>query len=247
MSKPTITASVSKESNPTASGSISISYLCNVELNNQHGDDIGDRIDIWKVQSYSWSFSPSSDNKENGRSGSATISNLSAGQKITIQWTVDIEFYHYKAKVTGKDDNGDPILKGEKETDETLSKSGSFSVYTHPGAFTKFNNITAEKTYISDILTAKNVNDWCDHCNKYLNWKNQTASTTANNCKVNSGDFITAAWYNKCARACGLIPINGKDLVKGPYKDNSTDPPTYYSGDLITAERIKALGIAISS
>ena len=34
MSKPTITASVSKENNPTASGSISISYLCNVKLNN---------------------------------------------------------------------------------------------------------------------------------------------------------------------------------------------------------------------
>ena len=43
------------------------------------------------------------------------------------------------------------------------------------------------------------------------------------------------------------VYYNGKDLVKGSYIDNSTDPPTYYPGDLITAERIKALGTAISS
>ena len=223
--------SVSIDSITAKSNTIIISCKC---TNINWADDVD----------YDWTYYLNGNNYDDvstsKNSSSCTFEGLTAGISYTVKVKVIVQCREEGAGDPDPDGNPTDLYYKGSDTD-------SKTVYTHPGAFTKFNNITAEKTYISDILTAKNVNDWCDHCNKYLNWKNQTASTTANNCKVNSGDFITAAWYNKCARACGLIPINGKDLVKGPYKDNSTDPPTYYPGDLITAERIKALGTAISS
>jgi hypothetical protein len=76
-------------------------------------------------------------------------------------------------------------------------------------------------------LTAAKVELWCDHCEKYLSWKSQTdRAGAANGCKVNSGDLITADWYNKCADLCGV-----------PHVERNA---------LITANLFRALGAAIS-
>lgn len=126
------------------------------------------------------------------------------------------------------------------------SATVSIPIYTHPGGFTGFSNIStgdiiqigydekdSKGNLLKEGLSAKRVNEWCQHCNKYLSWKNQTASTTADACKVNPNDFITAAWYNKCAETCGISTRVSNDHTQ--------------SNSLITAECIKALGTAISS
>lgn len=195
---------------------------------------------------YSWTFSPGGSTASKA-SGTKKITGLTAGADTTITGTVEVTCIRKYYTRTKNEDGSYTKWEYKKSSTYTIkTESDSVTVYTRPGTFTKFSNIKAEKTYISDILTAENIDAWCNHCNKYLSWKNQTTSTAANNCKVKSNDLITADWYNKCARTCGLIKKNGKDLVKGSYTDNSTDPPTYYQGDLITAERIKALGTAIS-
>jgi hypothetical protein len=80
------------------------------------------------------------------------------------------------------------------------------------------------------------VDNWCVHCGKYLSWKYQTDKynlVTQSPYVVNSGDLITAYWYNSCAKICELISEEEEDLVHS----NIT---------LITAEIIKKLGTQIS-
>lgn len=183
--------------------------------------------------SYSWTFSPG-DSTASNASGTKSITGLTAGAATTITGSVRVTCTRYHYIRTKKDDNSFTDWVYEGSSTHTIKiESDSVTVYTRPGTFTKFSNITAGTTYISDILTTENVDAWCSHCNKYLSWKKQTDSTAANSCKVNKNDFITAAWYNKCAETCGISTRVSND----PTKNNS----------LITAECIKALGTAISS
>lgn len=99
--------------------------------------------------------------------------------------------------------------------------------FEHPGTFDLFNFAPNVMIESEDGLTAEKVDRWCDHCEKYLSWVSQTdMAGAADNCRVNSGDFITASWYNKCADLCGASHVA--------------------QNDLITAELFKALGAAIS-
>lgn len=182
---------------------------------------------------YSWTFSPGG-STASYRSGTKSITGLTAGAATTITGRVTVTCTcHYYTRTKKEDGSFTGWEYTDSFTVTIKTESDSVTVYTRPGTFTKFSNITAGTTYISDILTAENVTAWCNHCNKYLSWKNQTTSTAANACKVNKNDFITATWYNKCAETCGISTRVSND----PTKSNS----------LITAECIKALGTAISS
>ena len=182
---------------------------------------------------YSWTFSPGGSTASNA-SGTKTITGLTAGAATTITGKVKVTCTCKYYSRTKNEDGSYTDWKYEDSFTYTIkTESDSVTVYTRPGTFTKFSNIEAEKTYISDILTAENVDAWCNHCNKYLSWKNQTTSTAANNCKVKLNDFITAAWYNKCAETCGISIRVSNDHTK--------------NNSLITAKCIKALGTAISS
>lgn len=210
-----------------SSTTATIYYYCDGTLPETDENIAGTRQYRYNTPSYSWTIKGISTSR---KSGSVSVSGLTQGAANTIRATVTLTCD--RDKYVWDDEKGWWIYDSTSiytvDTETT-----TLTVYTRPGTFTKFSNITAGTTYISDILTTENVTAWCNHCNKYLSWKNQTTSTAANSCKVNKNDFITAAWYNKCAETCGISTRVSND----PTKSNS----------LITAECIKALGTAISS
>ena len=251
-------ASVTASADSVLMNSATISYSVSASLPDKKVHTYSKYI--YEDLTYSWTFSPG-DSTASNASGTKKITGLTAGAATTITGTVKVTCTcEYYTRTKNKDGSYTDWEYEDSFTHNIKTESDSVTVYTRPGTFAKFSNISigdiiqinrdekdSKNNPLKEGLSAKRVNEWCDHCNKYLSWKNQATSTAANNCKVETGDLITADWYNKCARTCGLIKKNGKDLVKGSYIDNSTDPPTYYPGDLITAERIKALGAAISS
>ena len=166
----------------------------------------------------------------NGSTGLVTAATVDRGTTFTITATASCEVYAYGEWsdtailfVTTYEDTTEPAPPPDPPEEENPEKPK----FPHPGAFLWYN--FAKDTIIcsSAGLTAAKVDRWCDHCEKYLSWKSQTDRTgAADSCKVNSGDFITADWYNKCADLCGV--------------------PLVERNDLITADLFRALGAAIS-
>ena len=122
------------------------------------------------------------------------------------------------------------------------------TVYTRPGIFSDYNFIKDVTIITSkeDGLSVERVDRWCNHCGKYLSWKEQEDKySAADFCKIiveedSLSPFISAEWYNQCGELCGLIDKNNPDdlnrVSNNPNKKNS----------LITAEVFIKLGKAIS-
>lgn len=232
-----LVATVSCTTNNVFMNSAIITYYCtgHQKPSNSIVTSSSTRKTEYTNYSLRWTFTPGNYTSSTA-SSTITISGLAAGSAVKITGSLTVSYYKKVSTRTYNEEKQEwNSWKTDYESSKTitLTDSDTVTVYTRPGTFTEFSNITAGTTYISDILTTKNVTAWCNHCNKYLSWKNQTTSTAANACKVNKNDFITATWYNKCAETCGISTRVSND----PTKSNS----------LITAECIKALGTAISS
>lgn len=233
--------------------SAKIQYKCIAEIvNKEEGEKIenleGNIGDITITEYsysdlyYQWNFSSSN------ASGTVTFSNLKPGQKndiktsVTVscieQMTETIEVYDTEKGEDGedtglKDSENKPIFKhtaiNEYKTTIKEEIENSIIVYTHPGTFTDYNFTSDIIICSSNGLTAEKVDNWCKHCGAYLSWKNQSDKyNAAEECKVNSGNIITANWFNSCYEVLGL---------EGPVESGKT---------IITAEIFKQLGAQIS-
>ena len=98
--------------------------------------------------------------------------------------------------------NGSSSQTGQCEATADTNKE---DVWTRPGLFTdpdegggwtvSYNDTIQSETGLSAIWTQK----WADHMDKIGHWFNQNDTNVAQDCVKESGDIITAAWYNLCA------------------------------------------------
>jgi hypothetical protein len=187
-------------------------------------------IDIPTPEGEGYQFNPVIIYWSNGSTGTSTAITVMRGETIDITATAmcdvyvdgeysdtwELDSYNYYEET----EPAPPPTPPEEDDPEEPK-------FPHPGAFLWYN--FAKDTIICSPagLTAAKVDRWCDHCEKYLSWKSQSDMTgAADGCKVNSGDLITADWYNKCADLCGV-----------PHVERNA---------LITADLFRALGAAIS-
>ena len=244
-------ASLTKPSRDSVNlNSATVSYRCSATINRSANTSWSGGLYYqtktsynYSSLSYSWSFSPAG--SASGASGTTTVTGLTQGNENSVSGRVtascvETVTHHSRTCSPIYDNEGNKIgvsswTESSYNTTNNLQASLSTSaikVYTKPGSFTEY-NFSKEQTIESpEGLTATKVSRWVEHCNKCAHWYNQNNTDTANNCKVSSGEVISAAWYNRCVAA---IPNNKPATVTGGL-----------NGTIITADIINALGRAIS-
>ena len=190
--------------------------------------------------SYSWTFEPSGGSTSDS---SRTFTGLTIGSANTLTAKATATCTKTVSTKTEDPETGESSWSSSSSTYTIGTDSDSITVYTRPGLFTDYN--FTENTIIQSSagLTAQKVENWCKHCGKYLSWKQQQNNyniALTSTYKRNSGDIITAEWYNDCGIICGLIDNNNSNDVNRVSNDQSKN------NSLITAEVIKKLGTAIS-
>lgn len=208
--------------------SVDISYSVYGRLPKDERD--GDYLYEYNTPKYSWTGSFTSFNQ----SGIKTINNLVIGALNTISVSVKFSCDRDKYKWDEEEKKWIYLNTYQYLID---SQTLTLSVYTHPGNFTDYNFSSTITITSNQGLTVRKVNNWLNHCEKYLKWKNQSElnSTTINKiaqCRVKADDIITASWYNKCAELC-----NCSTRVSSNQNN---------SNSLITVQIFKDLGKAIS-
>lgn len=103
------------------------------------------------------------------------VDNLDIGSKNSISIKAYAERWNRKYNADGTpayDSSGFPKYEYAYTT---LIDSLTLNIYTHPGAFDKFQASTISNqnnNIIKNVLTASRVNDWVDHFQKVYHWYN---------------------------------------------------------------------------
>lgn len=205
----------------TANG---VTYSCDADLpdNVYESREHYNSQRIYSDLIYKWSFSDGRTLTSTSGSGTHDFSQLSQGAENTIEVSVEVfctevfseqkEEDHGGDVSTGKfDENGNEIFVYEEDWVwgdwVEVSRNTEFSVgggsdskiiYTHPGPCIVFSSLSFNDI-IGKTLTSGMVSDWCTHCGQWLSWYNQLyCYSDADGCNINSGDLITASWFNGC-------------------------------------------------
>ena len=218
----------------------SISFSCSASVPEGTSTDTL-QISYSKL-TYQWKFSDGG--SASGSSGTHTFTGLAQGASVTITATVTVKCTkttktrHWIS--SGYWDSADPPKWHDTShwsswttTTQELTASGSDSqnANTHPGKSTIFGSLAAGQI-IEDKLTSGMISDWCTHAGKWLSWYAQANNYSgADGCKVSSGDWIEASWYNNCVLT---VKASSPSVSGGP------------NGTIITPSYFKSLDTLVS-
>ena len=215
----------------------SISFSCSASV--PSGTSTSTLQISYSKLTYAWKFSDGS--SASGSSGAHTFTGLSKGASVTITATVTVKCtktiktrYWINSGYWGTEDPPEwHDTSNWTTTTQELTASGSASqnANTHPGASTVFGSLAAEQI-IQDNLTSGMVSNWCTHAGKWLSWYAQANNYSgADGCKVSSGDWIKASWYNNCV---STVLASSPSVSGGP------------NGTVITPSYFKSLDTLVS-
>lgn len=203
----------------------------------------------WTINGQNFSLSSSNNTIE----GNITISNLTKGSKIEVTASLKVSVNYTKKaqrytrlayeengriQYSSWEKSGNSYSEGTGTITAEKNNFTNLIIFTRPGLFNDYNSIKSEYVIQDPIngLSSTKVYNWCDHCNKFNYWyqQNDNIPSAFNGCIVNSGDIITANWYNNCVSAIQDGTKRPAFVTGGP------------NGTIITADIIKALAVAIS-
>lgn len=208
-----------------------------------------------------WSFSGGNGGSSSVKTGTITISGMTAGsrgsvtgklsatrsaKKITEKYTRS----RSRSKTTTKDEQGNehttygdwsdwsesgPTTSTSSASSKDLgSASDTLVFYTQPAEFSWGNGVATDKTIqVSDGLSASKWNTLVTRTEQRDNWKEQSGGADYSDAEVSSGELVTAAKYNILAKALSVSQVTAH-----------TDKTT---GTLITANVFIALQTAVNT
>lgn len=133
---------------------------------------------------------------------------LDEGQENKIEFEVS---YSYEVEYS----DGDIREFSDSETVELQVYTRNEAIYTDFWRNETEDEDIASGKYISDHITESNVEDWLEQLRIWKSWKEQSdySSYYKNNYRVDTGDDITADWYNRCAVACEIIEYEDEGVT----------------------------------
>lgn len=137
--------------------------------------------------------------------------NKQSSNQLPISCTVTCVFY-YSITTTTTNADGSTSSVTENYSTEEYSDTASGTIYFHPGSWSWGAN---QGDSICNCITAAKDTQWRNHFQDAYRWKEQRDVSYRFTKIPETGDPITAAWYNERAKAMNDKLGKNIDEVKG--------------------------------